>query len=86
MGKEPIIEFEDHKTKLGHITMLTATDCIKDRLASYYHWDDKQALEQALLVFNAKANSINLKDIKKWSKQEGYSEKYLIFLRLTKNS
>lgn len=30
--------------------MLTATDSVKDRLASFYHWNDHQSLEQAILI------------------------------------
>ena len=29
---------------------MTPTDSVKDRLAAYYHWNDQQALEQAIMV------------------------------------
>jgi len=34
----------------GRLRLLSPTDCIEDRLASYYYWNDKQCLEQTLLV------------------------------------
>ena len=67
--------------------MLTPTDCVKDRLASYYHWNDKQALDQALLVCNDKPKKIDIKEIQRWSKQENHLEKFEFFLdKLKKNS
>jgi len=47
---------------------------VKDRLAAYYHWDDNQGLEQALLV--AKYNTVNLKEILAWSEQEGKTKEF----------
>ena len=38
IGKEvPIRKFNQIETAKGRITLLTATDCVKDRLAAYYH-------------------------------------------------
>ena len=31
------------------LKLLSPTDCVKDRLAAYYHWNDRQSLEQAIL-------------------------------------
>ena len=57
--------------------ILTATDCVKDRLASYYHWSDRQGLEQALMV--ACDQEIDLKAVEQWSEGEGHQEKFTIF-------
>jgi hypothetical protein len=67
---------------MGYITLLTPTDSVKDRLAAYYHWNDPQALEQALML--AKAQKINLKEVKRWSEKEGHKEKYNVFIRIIK--
>ncbi len=32
------------------IKILSPTDCVKDRLASYIHWDAKECLDQAVMV------------------------------------
>jgi hypothetical protein len=57
---------------------MTPTDSVKDRLAAYYHWNDQQALEQALMV--AESQKIDFHEIKRWSAQEGHSEKHRQFL------
>jgi len=56
---------------------LTPTDCIKDRLAGYYHWDDEQNLEQAIWV--ASENEFDMVSIEEWSKNEGEIEKFEVF-------
>lgn len=78
IGHESIRSFEILKTVAGSLTLLTATDCVKDRLAAFFHWNDEQAFEQALLV--AKEHAINLPNIKRWAKIEGYQEKLKQFL------
>ena len=50
----------------GKLFLLSATDCVKDRLAAYYYWDDLQSLEQAVLV--AKSKEIDISEIRRWSK------------------
>lgn len=82
IGEEPIKEKNELKTRYGRITLLTPTDSTKDRLAAYYHWNDPQALEQAVMV--AKEQKVNMKEIGRWSANEGYKEKYNIFVRLLK--
>ena len=53
----------------GKLLLLSPTDCIKDRLAAYYYWDDKQCLEQAIMV--AEENKIDIDEIQRWSEEEG---------------
>jgi hypothetical protein len=77
IGNEPVFEFNSIKTNRGLIRLLTPTDCVKDRLAAYFFWNDNQALEQALMV--AKNNKANLTQIKKWAEKEGETEKFKIF-------
>ena len=84
IGSEPIQHFETLKTPAGSLQLLTPTDCVKDRLSSFIHWNDEQALEQALLVAND--NPIDLNDIKRWSKGEGHKDKMQIFLKKLQNS
>lgn len=62
----------------GEIRLLTPTQCVMDRLAAFYHWNDRQSLDQALMV--AKRHDIDFKKVKSWSKREGYSQKYTEFL------
>jgi hypothetical protein len=70
------------KTRLGDITLLTPTDSVKDRLAAYYHWNDPQALDQALLI--SRSQKISLTEIKRWSENEGHKAKYNVFVIMLK--
>jgi hypothetical protein len=82
LGSEPVMETNVLKTRLGDIILLTPTDSVKDRLAAYYHWNDPQALEQALLI--ARSQKIRLEEIKRWSEKEGHKKKYNVFLNIMK--
>jgi len=57
------------KFSTGVLKVISATDCVKDRLAAYYHWGDKQSLSQAILVANE--NKVDIKEIERWSQKEG---------------
>ena len=84
IGNEPIQDYEYRKTSLGTIKMLTPTDSVKDRLASYYHWDDLQGLEQAINICQEIPKKIDLEKVERWSKREGQKEKYQIFVKRLK--
>ncbi len=84
IGNEPIQEYKYHKTPLGTIKMLTPTDSVKDRLASFYHWDDLQGLEQAINICQEISNEVDIAKIKSWSEKEGQKTKYQIFLKRLK--
>jgi hypothetical protein len=79
IGDEPVKEVERIRTEDGTILLLTPTDCVKDRLAAFYHWNDPQALEQALMV--AKEQKVNMQEVKRWSVKEGYEEKFKVFMK-----
>jgi len=74
VGSEPIEETNELTFETGILTLLSPTDCVKDRLAAYYYWDDLQALEQAKMV--AKNHKINLEEILRWSDLENQLEKF----------
>ncbi|OGS27600.1 MAG: hypothetical protein A2297_03570 [Elusimicrobia bacterium RIFOXYB2_FULL_48_7] len=74
LGREfPVERFNTIKT----LKLLTPTDCVKDRLAAFFHWNDYQSLEQALMV--AKKQPVNLNEIKRWSIKERMEGKYAEF-------
>ncbi|MBI5346587.1 MAG: hypothetical protein HZB76_05550 [Chlamydiae bacterium] len=81
IGSEPIHQFAYHQTPLGTIKMLTPTDSVKDRLASFYHWNDKQALDQAITICKEASPKIDLQEIKRWSIQEGHLKKFDLFVK-----
>ncbi|WP_148284994.1 nucleotidyltransferase family protein [Pseudobdellovibrio exovorus] len=70
------------KTKYGKVTLLSPTQCVMDRLAWFYHNNDRQCLDQAVMV--ATDNNINLTKVKRWSEKEKSTEKFQIFLNRLK--
>ena len=79
VGDAPVKDINELRTSFGTLKLLTPTDCIKDRLAAYYHWDDEQSLTQAIWV--AQKNEVNFKELKKWSIQESSLDKYNNFIK-----
>ena len=77
VGGEPVKEIVEIKYSTGILRVISATECVKDRLAAYYHWGDLPSLDQAVLV--AKANDVDLKEIGRWSEIEGASDKFARF-------
>jgi hypothetical protein len=69
VGEEPVKKIINLEFATGTLRIISPTDCIKDRLAAYYHWHDRQCLEQAVLV--AQAQDIDLAEIERWSRREG---------------
>jgi len=83
IGKEVIMNsFYKMKTVFGVIKMITPTDCVKDRLAAFYHWNDRPSLNQAVSV--ARARKVNLKEIEKWSLKENNIDKFNEFIKTLK--
>lgn len=79
IGDEPVRHYEHHKTSHGTIKMLTPTDSVKDRLASYYHWNDRQSLDQAFSICEKIPQKINIREIERWSKKENQTDKFRLF-------
>ena len=79
VGDEPIKRIKEIRYDTGILRVISPTDCVKDRLAAYYFWEDRQALAQAVLV--ATHNRINMGEIKKWSQAEGNIEKFKKFFK-----
>jgi hypothetical protein len=79
VGKEPPSSVIQLTFETGTFNILSPTDCIKDRLAGYFYWDDRQCLEQALDV--AKNNQVDIKEIKRWAINEDQEKKLKNFLQ-----
>lgn len=69
IGREQVKDIKELDFSTGKLRVISPTDCVKDRLSAYYHWDDNQSLHQAILV--AKNNPIDIKEIERWSVNEG---------------
>ena len=79
VGDERVTQVVERKTTAGILRLLSPNDCVKDRLAAFFHWNDRQALEQALLV--ARAQKVDIAEIRRWSRSEGHEEKFRAFSR-----
>ena len=77
IGNKPVESFEVIESPVGYLKLLTPTHSVMDRLAAWYHWNDPQSLEQALLV--AKEREIDMDEIRAWSDAEGMEMKFLHF-------
>ncbi len=64
---------------VGSALALSATDSCRDRLAAFYHWNDRQGLRLAVEI--ARKQTVDLDVVKTWSVNEGMAEKYEEFVR-----
>lgn len=60
------------------VKALSPTDSCRDRLAAFYHWNDRQSLITAVQI--ASHRKVDLKTIRAWSEREDASDKYSEFL------
>lgn len=74
VGEEPVKEVNEIRLHTGTLRIISPTDCVKDRLAAYYHWNDAQCLEQADFVAHAK--EIDLDEVERWSEAEGKLDEF----------
>jgi hypothetical protein len=74
VGYESVKQVIEKEFSTGRLRIISPTDCVKDRLAAYYHWADRQSLAQAQLV--AKENPVDLNEIKRWSTVEGKLDEF----------
>jgi hypothetical protein len=77
VGDEPVKNVNNIKFSTGILKVISATDCVKDRLAAYYFWKDQQSLTQAILV--AKQSRIKITEIKTWSQTTGNMKEFETF-------
>lgn len=69
------------------LRVLTITDCIRDRLAAFYHWNDLTALNAAVGVAKTHRVNVDFERLKTWTERESgslqlnLSTKYDEFLR-----
>ena len=69
VGDEPVKAFREIRYSTGVLTLISPTDCIKDRLTWYYHYGDQQCLDQAVMV--SQRHKIDLREVRRWSEHEG---------------
>lgn len=84
VGNEYVRDFGSLETRFGQIRLMRPIDSVMDRLSAYYHWNDRQGLEQA--INTCIEQSINLSEVEQWSRSEGHLKKYTLFLRELKKA
>ncbi len=62
------------------LSLLSPTDSAKDRLTGYFYGNDRQCLEQAIMI--CQMNKVDMVNIRKWAKQEDCPAKFKEFERL----
>ncbi|MBI5943860.1 MAG: hypothetical protein HY864_05785 [Chloroflexi bacterium] len=77
IGEEPVKEVDEFELATGTLKIISATDCVKDRLCAYFFWNDQQGLAQAVMV--TQSQNVDLREIKRWSKVEGKETEFLVF-------
>jgi hypothetical protein len=58
----------------ARVLALSATDSCRDRLAAFYHWDDRQSLAVAVAI--ALRNRVSMRRIRDWSRREGMGARF----------
>lgn len=79
IGADLRIKPIEYRVRAGRFLTLSPTDACRDRLAAFYHWDDRQSLEVAAAI--ARHSSVDLKAVRRWSADEGALPKFDEFLR-----
>lgn len=84
VGAEPVREVREIRRGSRVLKLLSPTDCVKDRLAAFFHWNDRPSLDQAVLVCGD--NEVDLREVRRWSLREGMKEKFETFRRTLKRA
>lgn len=80
VGEEPVRQIDERRESTGILRLLSPTECVKDRLASYFYFQDEQCLQQAVLV--AQENLVDLDEVERWSRNEDQYDKFRQFKEL----
>jgi hypothetical protein len=74
LGEEFPIEPDELPVAGRSLKLLSPTDCVKDRLASYIHWGVRSCFDQAVLVARSHPDRVDLEAVRKWCRAEGAPE------------
>lgn len=83
VGNEPVKSVVERVTETGILRLLSPSDCVKDRLAAYFYWNDREAFRQAVLV--GQLQRIDLDEIRRWASAEGKIANFEHFLAALKD-
>jgi len=74
IGADDDIRPVEHVSGPRRCLTLSATDSCRDRLAAFYHWNDRQSLSIAVEI--AVRNRIRWSVVERWSRAEGFTLRY----------
>jgi hypothetical protein len=79
IGADYEIEPIEYRLGTARALVLSPTDACRDRLAAFYHWNDRQSLVVAVAI--ALHHRVNLAAIRRWSAAEGAASGFAEFDR-----
>ena len=68
-GDDPLTDNEVQSYDTGNLRIISPTSCVKVRLSAFYHWGDRQCLQQAVMI--AESNDVDIEEVEAWSSREG---------------
>ena len=71
------------KTQWGPLRVITATQCVMDRLAAFWHWHDRQSWDQAVLV--ASHQTVDFDELAAYAASQGADPRDITRLRMQAN-
>ena len=80
VGEQLITETTVFESNVGEIPILFAKDVIKDRLAAYFHWQDRPSLVQAVAVMIK--HPIALNELKSFCQNESNENEFDLIRQL----
>ncbi len=79
IGEDLITTWNTERRRKQLLHVLTPLDSCRDRLASYLFWNDLSGLEQALAVHRARADEVDLEELRGWCLREGQAKKFELY-------
>ncbi len=84
IGNDYAIRPVTRRTPHGRAVMLSPTDSCRDRLAAFYHWNDRQSLQVAVWI--VLQSRVYLPTVRRWSIAEGFADRFEEFLSEVKQA
>jgi hypothetical protein len=78
IGADDRVEAVELRAGEARLLLLSPTDSCRDRLAGFYHWNDRQGLEVAVRI--AARQDVDIERIRTWSEKERALPRFEVFL------
>lgn len=78
IGDDDLVEPVVVRVGRASVLSLSPTDSCRDRLAAFYHWNDRQSLDVAVMI--ARHHRLDMRAIREWSLREGHPAAFAEFL------